>query len=71
MGNFRGVWPRKLAETHNRKNYWDYTIDDLAQGDVKSFVQAIIKLKREEFQKRSLKIKLSNQGLSYLDIEKI
>ena len=47
LGNFRGIWPRKLASWKQASgvSYWNYNIDHLAKYDIAAFVKTIIELK--------------------------
>ena len=38
LGNFRGIYPRKVAKQKDPKSYWDYNIDHLAKYDVAAFI---------------------------------
>ena len=52
LGNYRGVYPRKLAAwKQNEKdcNYWDYSIDHIAKHDIYAFIRKIFEIKVEEF----------------------
>ena len=50
MGNFRGIWPRKLASWKKKSgvSYWNYNIDHLAKYDIAAFIKTIIELKVQE-----------------------
>jgi pimeloyl-ACP methyl ester carboxylesterase len=50
MGNFRGVYPRKLApwKAQSTVSYWNYNIDDLGKYDIAAFVKKIIEVKVQE-----------------------
>lgn len=50
LGNFRGVYPRKLAPWKQKSavSYWNYNIDHLAKYDISAFINTIIKVKVEE-----------------------
>lgn len=48
MGNFRGIFPRRMVEGKDFKDYWKYTIDDLAIGDIAAFIDTIYKTKVKE-----------------------
>ena len=52
MGNFRGVYPRKLApwKKQSTVSYWNYNIDDLGKYDIAAFVKKIIEVKVQEMQ---------------------
>jgi hypothetical protein len=39
LGNFRGIYPRKLATWKQGSNYWNYNIDHLAKYDLAAFMQ--------------------------------
>lgn len=48
MGNYRGVYPRKLAkwkEDQEGCNYWDYSIDHIAKYDIHAFITKIVAIK--------------------------
>lgn len=38
LGNFRGVYPRKMAQGYDMSNYWNYNIDHLAKYDLAAFI---------------------------------
>ena len=48
LGNFRGVYPRKVAKWKDRRTYWDYNIDHLAKYDIEAFIKSIYETKMEE-----------------------
>jgi hypothetical protein len=50
LGNFRGVYPRKLAEwkQDTGANYWNYNIDHLASYDLAAFMNMILEVKTKE-----------------------
>ena len=48
LGNFRGTYPRKTADWKSQSTYWNYTLDDLAEYDVKAFIEGIIDIKVKE-----------------------
>lgn len=51
MGNFRGVYPRKVASWRDpKKSYWDYTCDDYVL-DVQAFIERIVEVKTQEMAK--------------------
>ena len=55
LGNYRGVYPRKLAEWKQKQqdcNYWDYSIDHIAKFDIYAFIHKIFETKVEEFKER-------------------
>ena len=47
MGNYRGVYPRKVAPNFYGPDfdYWDYSIDQIAKYDIHSFLKAIMDTK--------------------------
>ena len=49
MGNFRGVFPRKLAPWKDKSTYWNYNVDNLAKQDIPAFLNTIYQLKIAEF----------------------
>lgn len=52
MGNFRGVFPRKMTPWREQQGtYWNYNIDHLGQYDLDTFIQKIICKKTEELSK--------------------
>jgi hypothetical protein len=50
LGNFRGIYPRKLAKwkADSNAHYWNYNIDHLAKYDLASFMKKIIEVKTQE-----------------------
>jgi len=46
LGNFRGIYPRKVAR--DLKDYWDYNVDDLANYDLQAFTETIFQTKMAE-----------------------
>jgi predicted alpha/beta hydrolase len=48
LGNFRGVYPRRMARGRDMKDYWKYNLDHLAHMDVKAFIYKIHQLKTTE-----------------------
>lgn len=50
LGNFRGIYPRKLAQwkTDSNAHYWNYNIDHLAKYDLAAFMKKIIEVKTHE-----------------------
>ena len=50
MGNFRGIYPRKLAPWKQKStvSYWNYNIDHLAKYDIAAFVDKIVSVKVSE-----------------------
>ena len=50
LGNFRGIYPRKLAKwkQDSHANYWNYNIDHLAKYDLAAFMKKIVELKTKE-----------------------
>ena len=48
MGNFRGVYPRKMAAHKDPKTYWDYNLDHFGKYDVAAFISKIHSLKVAE-----------------------
>lgn len=50
MGNFRGIYPRKLASWKDTSSYWDYSCDDYAT-DVRAFMNKIVEVKILELSK--------------------
>jgi hypothetical protein len=48
MGNFRGIYPRKLAKWKQDANYWNYNIDHLAKYDLAAFMKKIVDIKTKE-----------------------
>ena len=51
MGNFRGVYPRKMVQGKDFNTYWNYNIDHLAQYDVAAFIKNIHDIKVKELSK--------------------
>lgn len=51
MGNYRGVYPRKVAPGFHGPDfdYWDYSIDHIAKYDIHAFLKAIMDTKTAEF----------------------
>lgn len=51
LGNFRGVYPRKLApwKAKSGVSYWNYNIDHLAKFDISAFIKTIYEVKLDEF----------------------
>ncbi len=49
LGNFRGVYPRKMRDSADIKKYWDYNIDHLAKYDLAAFIKQIYTIKVQEF----------------------
>ncbi len=69
MGNFRGVYPRKMAEGKDTKTYWDYNLDHFGKYDVAAFINKIHTLKMAELYEI---LKSESEGaLSDEDIYKI
>jgi len=48
LGNFRGVYPRKMASYKDPNTYWDYNLDHLAKYDVAAFIKTIYEVKLQE-----------------------
>ena len=50
MGNFRGVYPRKLApwKAQSGVSYWNYNIDHLGKYDLAAFMKKIVDVKVKE-----------------------
>lgn len=50
MGNFRGIYPRKLAQWRQDQgaSYWNYNIDHLARYDLAAFMEMIVEIKTKE-----------------------
>jgi hypothetical protein len=48
MGNFRGIYPRKLAKWKQDANYWNYNIDHCAKYDLAAFMKKIVDIKTKE-----------------------
>ena len=50
MGNFRGVYPRRLAswKAQSGVSYWNYNIDHLGKYDLAAFMKKIIEVKVKE-----------------------
>lgn len=38
LGNFRGIYPRKMASWKDPKTYWDYNIDHYSKYDIPAFI---------------------------------
>ena len=34
LGNFRGIYPRKISKLKDPNSYWNYNIDHLAKYDI-------------------------------------
>lgn len=51
LGNFRGIYPRKVAKWRDPKTYWNYNVDHLAKYDLQAFIETIYKTKIEELKK--------------------
>jgi pimeloyl-ACP methyl ester carboxylesterase len=53
MGQYRGVYPRKLAQWKEKRDgyssYWDYSIDHIAKYDIQAFLKRILAIKVGEF----------------------
>ena len=52
LGNYRGVYPRKLAEWRQKDkdfDYWFYSIDHIAKYDIYAFMTKIFEIKVNEF----------------------
>jgi len=59
MGNFRGVFPRKMTQWREEQGtYWNYNIDHLGQYDLDTFIKTIIEEKSREM---SLKLGITEQ----------
>lgn len=49
MGNFRGIYPRKMAKWRRPETYWDkVTIEEYANQDIKAFILKIREIKKED-----------------------
>ena len=48
LGNFRGVYPRRMAPGRDMSTYWDYNLDHIAKYDVAAFIKRIHDVKTEE-----------------------
>ena len=48
LGNFRGIYPRKMAKWKDPKTYWDYNIDHYAKYDIPAFIETIQNTKIQE-----------------------
>lgn len=55
LGNFRGIYPRKVASWKDPSTYWNYNLDNLAIYDVKAFIKTIYETKIEELKAVYLK----------------
>jgi len=53
MGQYRGVYPRKLAkwkeERDGKDSFWDYGIDHIARWDIYGFLTKIFEIKVHEY----------------------
>eukprot|EP00347_Sterkiella_histriomuscorum_P015983 403354949 len=64
MGNFRGVYPRKIASWKDPNTYWDYSLDELANYDIQAFIKKIRETKIQELKETYKKItKLSDEDI--------
>jgi hypothetical protein len=45
LGNFRGVYPRKMVAGKDKSLYWDYNLNHLGHYDVQAFIYKIHQLK--------------------------
>jgi hypothetical protein len=65
MGNFRGVYPRKVSpwrekmQNVGKADYWFYSIDHLAKYDIRAFIESIFNIKVEDY-KRSFPDECAN-----------
>mmetsp|Transcript_34571 Transcript_34571/g.33782 ORF Transcript_34571/g.33782 Transcript_34571/m.33782 type:complete len:198 (+) Transcript_34571:848-1441(+) len=64
LGNFRGIYPRRMAANRDIKDYWNYNIDDLANYDLRAFTETIFQTKMVE-----LKQLYSGENLSEEEIK--
>ena len=51
LGNYRGVYPRKITkqkEDSEKSDYWQYSIDQIARFDISAFIDRIFEIKVEE-----------------------
>ncbi|CDW78671.1 ab-hydrolase associated lipase region containing protein [Stylonychia lemnae] len=69
MGNFRGVYPRKLVKGKDPKSYWEYSLDELAKYDVQAFIQKIRDIKIKELMATYIKISKLSEEEIIKDIE--
>eukprot|EP00347_Sterkiella_histriomuscorum_P006181 403353751 len=51
LGNFRGIYPRKLAPWKDPSTYWDYNIDHFSKYDIPAFIEKIVEVKTQELRK--------------------
>lgn len=66
LGNYRGVYPRKLAKWKEGSDYWSYSIDHIARHDIYAFMTKIFEIKVKEFKESE-----NCDGLSEHQIKKI
>ncbi|CDW77487.1 ab-hydrolase associated lipase region containing protein [Stylonychia lemnae] len=52
LGNFRGIYPRRLAAWKDPKTYWNYNIDHYAKYDIPAFLEKIHKIKHQELREK-------------------
>lgn len=48
LGNFRGVYPRKMSDEGKMDQYWSYNLDHMARYDVAAFMKTIHFIKVQE-----------------------
>ena len=52
LGNFRGIYPRKMAKWRRDETYWDRVrVEDYAQQDIKAFIKKIREIKKKDLTK--------------------
>jgi hypothetical protein len=67
MGNFRGVFPRKMTGWRQAQgNYWNYNIDHLGIYDVDSFIKKIVAVKTYELMELGLDPKNIQLKITYV-----
>ena len=49
LGNYRGVYPRKMAKWKQDDDYWFYSIDHIAKYDIHAFLSKIFQIKVDEY----------------------
>lgn len=69
MGNFRGVYPRKMTEwRRSQGHYWNYNVDHLGVYDLDSFIHKIVSVKQKELEQQqgqdTVKLRITYVGHS-------
>ena len=74
LGNFRGVYPRKMSAEGKMDQYWSYNLDHMARYDVAAFMKTIHSVKVQELTetiRSRTKGKISNTEIAAMIAKKL